>query len=461
MATEISDRRQSSFVVPALLLVGGFVFALSWSMQNSSYDVWGALLLAPVILAITAPLAVHIARREEDPALARLLMLALVVKLVGALVRYAVAFGVYDGVADATVYHESGAALSELFRAGIYAGDTGRVLGTGFIKILTGILYTFVGPTRVGGFLAFSWMGFWGLYFFYRAFCIACPDGDRRRYARLVFFLPSLVFWPSSIGKEAWMTLTLGLVALGAAKLLTHARGGFVLLALGFAGATMVRPHVSALLLAALSIAYVLRRNPRGGSPLRPLFRMVGLASLLVAGVVVLSQAERVLGVDEFNSTSVEQVRLKAEGQTTQGGSAFRASPVRSPADFPRAAFSVMFRPLPTEVTNGQSLIAAMEGMLLLSLFVLNWRRLFRMGQSVFSNAYIAFALAYSVLFIYAFSSFGNFGIITRQRVQLLPFALIALAIPVPLTERQRMREALRSRMGGARRTRFVVDVAR
>ena len=49
----------------------------------------------------------------------------------------------------------------------------------------------------------------------------------------MIFFLPSLLFWPSGIGKEAWMTLGLGLASYGAARLLVHKPGGFPVLALG------------------------------------------------------------------------------------------------------------------------------------------------------------------------------------------------------------------------------------
>ena len=50
-------------------------------------------------------------------------------------------------------------------------------------------------------------------------------DGDARRYAALVFLLPSLLFWPSSIAKEAWILACLGLAAYGAAKMLTRSGG--------------------------------------------------------------------------------------------------------------------------------------------------------------------------------------------------------------------------------------------
>jgi hypothetical protein len=36
----------------------------------------------------------------------------------------------------------------------------------------------------------------------------------------------------------------------------------------------------------------------------------------------------------------------------------------------------------------------------------------------------------YGLLFIVAFSSIGNFGILARERCQLLPFFLVLLAVP-------------------------------
>jgi hypothetical protein len=47
-------------------------------------------------------------------------------------------------------------------------------------------------------------------------------------------------------------------------------------------------------------------------------------------------------------------------------------------------------------------------------------------------------------LFILAFSAIGNFGLLTRQRTQLLPFVLVLLAMPAraPVAEpRARVRE--------------------
>jgi hypothetical protein len=42
----------------------------------------------------------------------------------------------------------------------------------------------------------------------------------------------------------------------------------------------------------------------------------------------------------------------------------------------------------------------------------------------------VAFVLVYSGLFVVAFSSIANFGILARERTQLLPFFLVLLAVP-------------------------------
>src|SRR5690606_7310595 len=105
-----------------------------------------------------------------------------------ALPRYVVAFGLYDGQADSSMYSSTGALLARQFREGDFTVDLGRpVQGTGFIQIVTGAVYTVTGATDLGGFLVFSWLGFWGLYLFHRAFVRAVPQGDHLRYARLVF----------------------------------------------------------------------------------------------------------------------------------------------------------------------------------------------------------------------------------------------------------------------------------
>lgn len=419
-----------------VLVLGGYVFGLAWSMQHLSYDVWGAIALIPVLIAVSVPLATRAARREGDARMRRLIIAALVLKLLGSLVRYAVAFGVYAGSADAAGYHEAGRRLAPLYRGGHFAAQIdGPGGGTRFLKMLTGLVYAAIGPSQLGGFLFFSWLGFWGLYLFYRAFRIGVPHGDARRYAVLVFFLPSMLFWPSSIGKEAVITLTLGMTAYGAASLYARRRGALLVAALGVAGTAMVRSHVALVVFGALFAGYLFRRS-RGVSTYAPLAKAAGLAVLVAASVVMLGRFKEDLGLTTLDAKSVEHVLDKNQRNTSEGGSKFVTSRGGSVAGIPQSLLTILFRPWLFEASNAQNLIASVEGTVLLVLFAKSWRRLRTVPRQIRRCPYVAMVLAYSLLFAFAFSTFSNFGIIARQRVQLFPFVLVLLALPIPTGER-------------------------
>lgn len=146
--------------------------------------------------------------------------------------RYYVAYVVYTGVADAETYNLYAAYQSREWRRGFFTWDfpDTPVTGTTFIKLLTTGVYTATGPSPILGFFLFSLGAFWGTYFMFRAFCIAVPDGDHKRYAYLIFLLPSMLYWPSSIGKEAWLMFTIGLTVLGLAKMYAGQHSGLLLL---------------------------------------------------------------------------------------------------------------------------------------------------------------------------------------------------------------------------------------
>ncbi|MGQ0802753.1 MAG: hypothetical protein ACT4PI_02645 [Actinomycetota bacterium] len=417
----------------ALVVYAG---ALPWAIASGSYDLWGGLLIAPVLALISLPLLRRLGRQDGDPWIRNLLGAALVVKLVGALIRYAVTSNILRA-GDADAYHDAGRELAKEFRAWEFAGTAFQEhvpdwVGTPFIRLLTGFVYTVTGPTKLGGFVVFSWLGFWGLYLFYRAFRIAVPDGNHRLYAVLVFFLPSLVFWPSSIGKEAWMQLTIGVCAYAAACIFTQRRGGFPLLVLGLWGAAMVRPHMALIAIVAVGAGYVLRQPRRAASGVPGFGRLLGIVLLLVIGAAVVSQTESFFGVDASGTSAVDQVLERAETQSGQGASQFENARPSSPIEFPAAIVTVLFRPFLFEAGGSVTrLIASLEGTVVLLLFLLVPRRLLAIPRQMVRMPYAAFATTFSLLFIYGFSAVGNFGILVRQRTQVFPLLLVLAALPM------------------------------
>jgi hypothetical protein len=426
-----------------------YLVALAWSMSHTSFDVWGGILVAPFLIALTVPMALSAAKSDGTSATARLVMAAVVLKLVGSVVRYYVSFTLY-GAADATLYHKQGALIAESVRHGVFAVDIGKkVAGTGFIEIVTGVVYTITGASKLAGFFVFAWFGFIGLFLCYRAFRIAFPEGDSHRYGLLVFFLPSLLFWPSSIGKESWMMLCIGLMAYGSARILARKHWGLVAVFVGGLGSAMVRPHVTLIGMIALFAAYLLRPASRK-SILGPVGKLAMLAVLAGGLIVVMSQMSSFFGVSVLDSGGTQQVLDRASSQSDEGGSSFDAVRPTSPTGALEAAVAVVFRPWPYEAHNVQALAGSLEGMVLLALVLTSLRRIASIPRAMLVRPYIAYALLYSLSFAYAFSSIGNFGILSRQRVQLYPLLVVLLCVPVGFGRSSELSPAASSQDGDA-----------
>jgi hypothetical protein len=404
-----------------------------------------AVAVGLALFGLSIPLLVVVAQRDGDPTLLRFLLVALAAKLAGGLARFYLISAAYGAVNDARFYDEAGRELVAALEAGrpVLVAPSLEPFGPGTkaLGTITGAVYALTGRNLLSGFVTFSWLGFLGLLMVYRAFRIGLPDGDHRRYRLLLFFLPSLVFWPSSIGKDAWMQLTLGAVFLGTA-LLVGSRprwSGLIWLVAGVGGAALVRPHMALAALAPLGVALVVRaRSDRdAGAAARSrhgVVRYVALAVLALGAVVLLNRLGSVFGDDSGEGTAgtVTGVLDRASRITEQGNSAFEATEVSSIQDLPVATFSVLFRPFLWEATSPVKAIAGLETTLLLVLVVSSWRRLARLPAMLRTNRYLVYLAAFAVLSIVGFSRVGNEGILARQRTQFLPAVLVLLCLPDP-----------------------------
>lgn len=393
--------------------------------------------LLVVNVAVLASVAALARLTRRDPRVVQLMLYgALAAKLVASAARYRVAFDLYGGVADAARYHERGVAVAQSFGRGDFTIESPLPLvGTTFIELVTGVVYTVVGPTLIGAFVAFACLGFWGTYLFYRAFTLAAPDGAAPRYAALVLFFPSVLFWPASVGKDAWMLFGLGLATYGVARFLAGRRWAVPSLVAGLAACCLVRPHVGLAVAAAFAVALFLGRRQRAS-------RFVGLAVAAVAMAVVLVQVQRYFNLETVDAAAVESVLDTTREQTSQGGSAFEAPRTRAPAALPGAVLSVLFRPFPWEARSPLILAASLEGAVLFALCVRLRRSLLAALTRGRSQPFVLFASAYSLIFCLAFSNFGNFGILARQRVQLFPFVFVLLAFVPARSEQLDVAEA-------------------
>jgi hypothetical protein len=271
-------------------------------------------------------------------------------------------------------------------------------------------------------FVLFSLVALWGGYFSYRAFCVAFPQGDRGLYGLLVFFLPSIVYWSSAVGKDALEQFFIGLAAYGFAMAIRKLGvKPVVICALGVAGATAVRPHIGAMLAISMLVPFALGKT-RGG------WRVLSIKMLLVpilAGstYLVIKQAQDFVGVESGDFKGAVENAKQRHFDTAIGGSVYSEG-----ESLPRRILQtpfLAFRPFPWEVHNAMSAFSALEG---LALLVWAWRRR-REFRSVVRNwrePFVGFVLAYVLLFSLAFAvAISNFGIVARQRIMFLPLFLM------------------------------------
>jgi hypothetical protein len=355
------------------------------------------------------------ARRQRDPELFWTLFAAHQLRLVSAVANHEIGYRIYRGKSDAENYHRAGLELARRLRSGNFDLRLGSKPGEGAMRVQAGIVHLLVGPSRLAAFLVYSSLGFWGLYFFYRAFLVGVPDGDARLYLLLLCFLPTLVLLPSLISKQAWMLFTLGLASLGAAHLLAgEERKGLALAVTGIGLAAIVRPHIAAMFAVSLAVgsAGLLRGRPAARN------------SMLAATAALVAVAAKYVhrwGVEPRGGLA--SLMQQAVAKSNYGGSAFEPATPKRLRDVPLAVATVLFRPHPLEAQNLRVRIASLESLFLLGLTVARLR-----SVASAPTPYARVALTFSSLFALAYSGAGNFGVLVLHRTQLIPFYFVPLA---------------------------------
>ncbi len=386
----------------------------------------GLALLTLVLVIAVSVVAFRLGSPRDDSWLPQLVLGAYAVKLLGSATRYAVLVYWYGGIADASGYHGRGLRLAEVWST--FTVPTTGLRGsasTRFVSQVTGLLYVPYRPSMLGGFFIFATLAFVGQLLLYAAYRRAEPDSRLKWYAIAVLFFPSLVFWPSSIGKESLMILFIGTAVYAVARLFEGYHLRWVLL-LGavLAVAAAVRVHIAALLVAAFTGTILLTRHPAGGGARTR--RVVLMAVAMFSFVFVVTLAAETFDID-LSGNDLDPFLTELERRTQQGGSAVVGRPVTSLADVPSAIGRVLFRPYPTEAHNAQALLSSLEGVALMALLVWRLTPMIRGLSSLRRRPYLMFSLFFTVGFVVVFSSIFNLGILARQRSQVLPFVLALL----------------------------------
>jgi hypothetical protein len=383
-------------------------------------------------------------RHPEEPWIGKMIIWGMVVKITATFLRYWVFIG-SDKRSDAVKYGE----YASDYIHGI-AEPLEDLRKTNFIRWLTAHVYVVVGDDLITAFLVFGIFAFFGAYLWYRAGTEGVPTLNRKYYAALMFFAPSLAFWPSSVSKEAVMLPALGLAALGTVKVLN----GYLLqgLCIAVPGGWLlwvVRPHLLAFATVAAAGALFVRRGSGAKHQRASLGRPLGLLVLVLLGVFAVNQAAEFLGMEDFSLTSIEQELADQSANTSQGGSKFKTADETgqvniTPLSVPQGAVTVLLRPFPWEVENSSQIFACLESAAFAWFVVWRFSSIVASIRQLRASPYIFFCWVMLAFYAVAFSSFGNMGLLVRQRSLILPAFFVLLCVE-PIREQVELRRADRA----------------
>lgn len=359
-------------------------------------------LLGPII----ALLAWQMAFVERTRTRAAIFFLAFLTHIGTTILYY---FWVQTTVADTILYYDDPYSFY----------GTGFGMGTRFVIYMVQYLKDVLGGTYLDYFLLFQAFGFWGVVFMMRIFEeIHIELGTKQSpFTYLLFFLPSIHFWTSAIGKDAPLFLAASLAVWSAMQL----RRRFIAFGLSILIMVLFRPYIALAALMALALsAFIDPRNSVGT-------KLVLLLAAFAALVPVLGTVENTFRVDVTSAESVSdffQYQSEISAQD-EGGSAVVG------ASYPVRIFSLLFRPLFVDANGAFGLIASLENLFLMFILFQILRNFGSVKKLVRSVFFIRFGSIFAVVLILLLGFvYYNVGLGLRQKVMFMP-GLLTLFVAV------------------------------
>ncbi len=230
-----------------------------------------------------------------------------------------------------------------------------------------------------------------------------------RILASLLVLLPSVNFWSSAIGKDSLSFMAIGLALWAAIDF--NRRIGLMI----FSVAIMffVRPHISGLMIIALTCSLILRGNTS-------IFKKsVFIVLSLTAIAVVVPFALEYSGLSADGGVgNIQEYIEERQSYNQDGGGGVDISGM----SLPMQLFTYLFRPLPLEAKTIFALAASFDNIILIFVFVLGLVGFAKNPKTILSRENNLFMWIYSLsAWIILAVTTANLGISVRQKWMFVP----------------------------------------
>ena len=299
----------------------------------------------------------------------------------------------------------------ETFKDGLFNGE-----GTMFMYAFNFMFSNILNMSYLSNTLLYSLFGFMGITFFY---IIAIKNIKYNKIINgyvlfpLIFFLPNLHFWSAGVGKDTLLFLCIGMFTYGLMKPFQR----IPLLVISILLSMAIRPHITLFLMVGFGLAYVF------GGKVSPFQRFLFSAVMIGIGIAILPSVMEFAKIEEASAEGFDKFATgKAEVLSRAStGSAIDISSY----PFPLKVLTFWFRPFFFDVRNINGLIASLENLVLVIVFI-KAMRTNPIGAFKAAPFVIKGLVIFLIVGTLAFSqSLGNVGIMIRMRNMFLPGLII------------------------------------
>lgn len=299
-------------------------------------------------------------------------------------------------------------------------------LGTKGVDAFTAIFTQGLNLSYIGVFLVFNIIGAIGLAAYAGALreILAVKSQNVRRFSTLFIFLPGVSFWSVAIGKDALAFFGTGLLAWG----ILNIRQRWVAILLAVLAYTLVRPHVVAVIVIALTASVIFSNRMSAGRKI-----ILGGMSLAIC-VVALQFALSAIGLGDIGtSDDVYEFLEYRQSVNLEGGSSIDISSM----NMAMRLFYCAFAPLFFGVGGGMGLVASLENLFILGVVIRGALNKYRVSADLPSGAkwfYVVFAMISWIIFS---NTTANLGIALRQKWMYMPMLLLFVLACFPNRRRE------------------------
>lgn len=380
----------------------------------------GALVAISILLLVSYVIKPDWSRQ---PALRRVYNWGAFFRIFGTLAYMFYAYVLTSGNVDAFVYDNWAHQYAEYFLRGDFSPFTdptmyrgGQFFYTNFVAYPAAFFLIITANSTFGIYLLFSTVCFVGLMLMVKSFYANFPALDRYWITFYVLLFPAVWFWTSTIGKDAFVFLGIGIVCSGFRQ---HSIN-YLKVAIGIAIVYAFRPPVAYMTLLAMSALFIFNFKDAF------LIKLFKIAVGTYLAVVLLNFISTEWKIESFDIETIEGLQETTLRNNDYGTGALEEKS-GGIASIPRGIVDVLARPFLWETKDITTLLASLEISFMLIILFIKRKSLKLFVKSMLTNRLSTFVGAFVLIYIISAGLFeNNIGLIARHRSIIFPFLFLA-----------------------------------